>query len=438
MSFSRGSSFGSQGAPVSGWRLALALIAVSMDAVGCQKARSGLSPVATLVCTPCSYGSGMVTTLTVAPVARWKASITCLGTVLLFWAAQMVRPTPSSLAEGSAQVVRALPADAPVPGSLQPVTLRLRASAAAAPRRVLRFIGSSFSGGATRSGAAERPINGSAAVLADGADAEEAGADRLRGPARDGSPPGAGVEAVDEGREVARVERVDLHHGTGQVGQGQDGIAGGPAAVPDREVGRVTRAQGQAEPRVRPARQAQRPQRRGGDEVGPETAVDGDRVPYGSELVLRHLVDAAGQVEPSEEGGAQRERDLLLAHVRLRVGPDAGLLGQQRHRCRRGDGRVAPEVLLVAGRLQVHPRQQGVVHAHGPRRAVLQDESGVPVQHLVQPGQVSAVVGEQPGTGAVGVAVGADAGVDVVVELEVADAELVHQPVDRLVQVGDG
>src|SRR3954465_8176314 len=101
MSRSLGASFGGQGAPVSGCRLAFALIAVSMDAVGCQNARSGLSPGATFVCTPCSYGSGMVTTLTVAPVAVWKASMTCLGTVLLFWAAQIVRLTPASLAEGS-------------------------------------------------------------------------------------------------------------------------------------------------------------------------------------------------------------------------------------------------------------------------------------------------------------------------------------------------
>lgn len=62
----------------------------------------------------------------------------------------------------------------------------------------------------------------------------------------------------------------------------------------------------------------------------------------------------------------------------------------------------------------------------------------MPVQHLVQPGQVGTVVGEQARSGAVGVPVGADAGVDVVVELEVADAELLDQPVDRLVQVGDG
>jgi hypothetical protein len=84
--------------------LVFALIAVSIDAVGCQKAMSGLSPVATFVWMPCSYGSGMVTTSTVAPVAAWKPSTTFSGMVLLFCAAQIVSLTPSSFAVGSAHV----------------------------------------------------------------------------------------------------------------------------------------------------------------------------------------------------------------------------------------------------------------------------------------------------------------------------------------------
>src|SRR3954468_10797438 len=151
MSFSRGSSFGSQGAPVSGWRLALALIAVSMDAVGCQKAMSGLSPVATLVCTPCSYGSGTVTTLTVAPVAFWNPSMTLVGTVLLFCAAQMVSVTPSSLVFGSGHAVAPVSVLVAVPGSLQAATPRLR-SAAAATALTKRFMAILFVVG-NRSGA---------------------------------------------------------------------------------------------------------------------------------------------------------------------------------------------------------------------------------------------------------------------------------------------
>src|SRR4051794_25363651 len=105
MSRRSGASLDSHGASVSGCRLFLALIEVSSEAVGCQNAISGLSPVATLVWTLCSYGSGIVTTWTVAPVACWKDSTTFFGTVLLFCAAQMVSLTPASLAVGSGQVV---------------------------------------------------------------------------------------------------------------------------------------------------------------------------------------------------------------------------------------------------------------------------------------------------------------------------------------------
>src|ERR1035437_3044003 len=79
------------GAPSRACRLVLAFRAVSIDAVGCQKARSGLSPVATLVWIPCSYGSGIVTTFTVAPVSFSKPATTLSGVLLEFWAAQMVR-----------------------------------------------------------------------------------------------------------------------------------------------------------------------------------------------------------------------------------------------------------------------------------------------------------------------------------------------------------
>ncbi|WP_218671339.1 hypothetical protein [Microbispora sp. GKU 823] len=149
----------SQGAWSSGCRFVLALMAVSMDAVGCQNARSGLSPVATLVCTPCSYGSGMVTISTFAPVALPNASTTCLGTALLFCAAQIVRVTPSSLAVGSAQVVAAAsPAAPPAVSAEESTEGSLQAAAPAAitatTARVCHFFMVSISllGGARTAG----------------------------------------------------------------------------------------------------------------------------------------------------------------------------------------------------------------------------------------------------------------------------------------------
>src|SRR3954451_11961162 len=132
MSRSSGASLGSHGASSSGWRLVFALMAVSIEEVGCQKARSGLSPVATLVWMLCSYGSGIVTTWTDAPVACSKAATTCLGTVLLFCAAQTVSLTPSSFAVGSAQAAGAASAGAFADGSLQAARPSMSAAAATA------------------------------------------------------------------------------------------------------------------------------------------------------------------------------------------------------------------------------------------------------------------------------------------------------------------
>src|SRR6266516_8081652 len=91
------------GAPSRGCRLFVAFRLVSSEAVGCQNARSGLSPDATLVCRSCSYGSGIVTTLILAPVAASKSEITFPAVLLLFCAAQIARLTPSRLAGSAGQ-----------------------------------------------------------------------------------------------------------------------------------------------------------------------------------------------------------------------------------------------------------------------------------------------------------------------------------------------
>ena len=136
MSRSSGRTSSSHGASSSGCRLAGAFSAVSIEAVGCQNARSGVSPVATLVWTPCSYGSGMVTTSTSAPVASSNADTTASGTVTELWAAQIVRSTPDRSAVWSGQATgSADPASPPPPalGSEQAV-----ASSATAPLTTAR------------------------------------------------------------------------------------------------------------------------------------------------------------------------------------------------------------------------------------------------------------------------------------------------------------
>src|SRR4051812_7879492 len=132
MSRTAGSRLSSQGASSSVCRLVLACSTDSWLAVGCQNARSGLSPVATLVCTLCSYGSGMVTTLTLAPVAFSNPAITGFGTSVEFCAAQMVRVLPLSEAVGEGQAAAAPLGSAVVePGSEQAASVVTASRAAA-------------------------------------------------------------------------------------------------------------------------------------------------------------------------------------------------------------------------------------------------------------------------------------------------------------------
>src|SRR5436309_819319 len=130
---SAGLNLPTHGAPSRVCRLAEALRLVSSDAVGCQNARSGLSPEATLVCTSCSYGSGIVTILIFAPVAALKSDATFFAIVLLFWAAQMVNVVPSSLAVSLGQADGAEFLSLPEPGLLHAARTIDATATAAAP-----------------------------------------------------------------------------------------------------------------------------------------------------------------------------------------------------------------------------------------------------------------------------------------------------------------
>src|SRR5665647_69380 len=117
-----------QGAPSKDCRVVFALIAVSIEAVGCQKARSGSSPVATLVWMFCSYGSGIATIFTSAPVNFSKPLTTPFIVVLAPLDPQMVRLTPLRLVFSAGHVVGpAVPP--PESGLLHPARTRVAAAA---------------------------------------------------------------------------------------------------------------------------------------------------------------------------------------------------------------------------------------------------------------------------------------------------------------------
>ena len=134
----------------------------------------------------------------------------------------------------------------------------------------------------------------------------------------------------------------------------------------------------------------------------------------------------------------QGERELLAGGAADRVGPVAGLFGQDGGRRGRGDRCVEQRVLLVRGRLQVQPGQHRVVHPHRPGRAVLDQQVGVPGLDRVEPVEQCPLVFEQSVAERRTALVGAGAGHRVVVELEEADAEVGDQPVDRVVEVLPG
>src|SRR3954447_25582296 len=177
MSRTAGSRLSSQGASSRTCRLVLACSTDSWLAVGCQKARSGLSPVATLVCTPCSYGSGMVTTFTLAPVAFSNPAITGFGTSVEFCAAQMVRLVPLSEAVGEGQADEPLGAAVvvPAPGSEHAASVAAaRKTAAVAVKaffiELLRLSRESARGGGEAKGAC-----GQGAFGGDGGDGQRGG-----------------------------------------------------------------------------------------------------------------------------------------------------------------------------------------------------------------------------------------------------------------------
>ena len=152
-------------------------------------------------------------------------------------------------------------------------------------------------------------------------------------------------------------------------------------------------------------------------------------------LLAAHVIQVTGQVDAAEHRPAEGEGDLVVGERRLRVGPVGGLLRGDGGRGRRRDRRVAERVLLVAGRLQLETGQQRVVDAHPARAAVLEHQAGVPVEDGVQPVELRPVGLEQPRPRAQAAAVGTRRDLDVVVQLEISDAEVADHEVHHLVQV---
>jgi hypothetical protein len=87
-------------------------------------------------------------------------------------------------------------------------------------------------------------------------------------------------------------------------------------------------------------------------------------------------------------------------------------------------------ILLVTRRLQLNPGEQGIVRPHHARPAVLDRERAVSVEDGVQPVEQRTVVTEQSDPFADAADVCTRSNVDVVVELQEAEAEIPDEEID--------
>ena len=122
-------------------------------------------------------------------------------------------------------------------------------------------------------------------------------------------------------------------------------------------------------------------------------------------------------------------------HSGLRAGPHGGLLRRDRGRGCRRNRRVAQEILLVARGLELKARQQGIVSTHPSGGTVLKSETRVAIEDPVHPVKECPVVRQQPNAGADVPGLGPRPDTDVVVHLEIPDAQIPYEEVDHLVEV---
>ena len=88
-------------------------------------------------------------------------------------------------------------------------------------------------------------------------------------------------------------------------------------------------------------------------------------------------------MDATQQRPAERERNLSVAPLRLRVGPVSRLFGCDSCWGRYRNGRVPKEVLLVTRRLQLKPGEEGIVRPHPAGAAVLDRQSAVPVEDAI-------------------------------------------------------
>ena len=145
----------------------------------------------------------------------------------------------------------------------------------------------------------------------------------------------------------------------------------------------------------------------------------------------------AALVDALHQRVAHVEHGLLAPAALHRVAPDCALLRREARGRVRRDRSVPQVIVLVARGLDAVAGEHRVIDAHAAGGAVFDDKVGVARENGIEPREIGALMTEQTVADAVRVQLGADARLDVVVHLDVADVVVADQTVDDLVRVLD-
>ena len=133
-------------------------------------------------------------------------------------------------------------------------------------------------------------------------------------------------------------------------------------------------------------------------------------------------------MNPEQHGVYHVEDRLLPGSFHQRIGPDCRLLRRACSRTVCRDRRHFNVIRLVGYRLDALACQHGIFHSHAAAAAVLNNQVRIRLKNLIQPVQIRPGMGKQSFTCRIRMVIGSNAGVDIIIHLDIANAVFLHQP----------
>ena len=166
-----------------------------------------------------------------------------------------------------------------------------------------------------------------------------------------------------------------------------------------------------------------------------EFLVDSDSLCDLAPSLRRERIETATLMNSAHHGGNHVEAGLVRVGIRHGIRPNCQLLRQDG--CRRAHHyrRQLQIILLVGHRLDMQAAEHRVVHAPPTAAAVFNDQVAILLQDGIEPLKVRTVMFEQALPEAFRVYFGPLQRVDVIVHFDIANAVLIHQAFDNLVEV---